>query len=262
VTKAFVDTTVLTDVLLKPGPNRKNAKSALARYDETILPVYAIKEFKAGPLNYDIWLHNKLVSTQSLAQTFRAIASVTSGQPYRARTSLETLANLLDKTPNDLIRDSKTDRDIADAYRLALAKLILQAWRKRRKITSCVDLELSCFSEASPILEAHTRMFSNRPTVCRLQTGCCLAAGYRARMDDLKNLLAAVGDGPRREDVRRRHALHKLINTNRTIDDRECRGMGDAFFAFHAPVDSVILTTNVKDHEPLANSLGKSVERV
>jgi hypothetical protein len=263
VTKAFVDTTVLTDALLKPGPIARNAKNALGRYSETILPVFAIKEFKGGPLNYEIWLHNKLVSTQSLAKTFMAIAALVGHQPNRARTSLESLAGILAGKPVSLVRDSGSDRDLADVYRLALAKLIIQAWRKRRRITSSVQIELTCFAETSPVIEPHTRMFSNRPTVCRLLGAeCCLAEGYRARTDDLRSILSAVGSGDRREDVRRRQVLHKLINTpKRTFDDRDCRGMGDAFFAFHSPEDFVILTTNVKDHGPLAGSLGKAVER-
>jgi hypothetical protein len=42
------------------------------------------------------------------------------------------------------------------------------------------------------------------------------------------------------------------------LDNGKCRSLGDAVFAFLAPADSVILTTNVKDHQPLAEALGKS----
>jgi len=48
--RAFVDTTVLTDALLKVGEPRDRAKAAIARFVESLLPVYAIKEFQAGPL--------------------------------------------------------------------------------------------------------------------------------------------------------------------------------------------------------------------
>ncbi len=50
--KAFVDTTILTNRLIKFREEKKEAKDALAKYEITELPVYAIKEFKAGPLDY------------------------------------------------------------------------------------------------------------------------------------------------------------------------------------------------------------------
>jgi hypothetical protein len=36
--------------------------------------------------------------------------------------------------------------------------------------------------------------------------------------------------------------------------------LGDAVFALLAPHDFVILTTNLKDHEPLASALGKTAQ--
>ena len=54
--KAVVDTTILTDVLLNTGEVRANALNAISHYDETYLPVYAIKEFKAGPLKNFVWM--------------------------------------------------------------------------------------------------------------------------------------------------------------------------------------------------------------
>jgi hypothetical protein len=41
------------------------------------------------------------------------------------------------------------------------------------------------------------------------------------------------------------------------MDAKDCRRLGDAFFALYAPPDAVILTTNIKDHAPLAEALGK-----
>ena len=63
--KAFVDTTILADALLKKGDSGVAARGALQRYDKTELPVYAIKELKAVPIRNMAWFHNKLVSTRS-----------------------------------------------------------------------------------------------------------------------------------------------------------------------------------------------------
>ncbi len=60
--KAYVETTVLTNVLVKPSSAKEAvAKAALSRYEETLLPVYSIKEFKAGPLYHYSYIHDKLV---------------------------------------------------------------------------------------------------------------------------------------------------------------------------------------------------------
>ena len=49
--KAYVETTILTDILLKPDSEKQvEALRALERYAKTLLPVYAIKECKAGPM--------------------------------------------------------------------------------------------------------------------------------------------------------------------------------------------------------------------
>jgi hypothetical protein len=38
VTKAYVETTVLADALLKPGPRAAAAKAAIGRYDQSSSP--------------------------------------------------------------------------------------------------------------------------------------------------------------------------------------------------------------------------------
>ena len=72
-TKAFLDTTVLADVLLDKGKRGSDARAALAAFKETQLPVYAIKEFKAGPLRAYVWLHNKFVVEKSYEGALTAV---------------------------------------------------------------------------------------------------------------------------------------------------------------------------------------------
>jgi len=85
---AFIDTTVLADALLE-----KNGCSGriLSAFKESEVPQYAIKEFKAGPLRYWIWTHNKLVATKSLSKTIEAIQS-NFGQGNLLRSALEAIA--------------------------------------------------------------------------------------------------------------------------------------------------------------------------
>jgi len=73
-------------------------------------------------------------------------------------------------------------------------------------------------------------------------------------------LLEVIMGSDRNEDVRRRAALHALKNTpRRQFDNKMCRKLGDAYFALNCPGDATILTSNAKDHAPLAGALGKTV---
>lgn len=61
---------------------------------------------------------------------------------------------------------------------------------------------------------------------------------------------------PKPENDKRRAAIQKL-QAGRDLNDNECRNLGDAVFALLAPAGYVIVTTNVRDHRPLARALGK-----
>jgi len=91
--RAYVETTILTNVLLKPDSKKQAAaRSALSRYEETLLPVYSIKEWKAGPLDHYSYVHDKLVETRSLAYTLSAINALNPVLEARRKgTSVEAL---------------------------------------------------------------------------------------------------------------------------------------------------------------------------
>jgi hypothetical protein len=253
---AYVETTVLTDILLKPQtPKNTQAKAALTRYRNTLLPVYSIKEWKAGPLGYFVYVHGKLVQTRSIKDTFQALSLV---RGYRLSTSMEAL-----KAAATLSHGlGSTDRDHADSYRLALEYLIIRSWRKRRSITTQVVDDLPCYSEAEPHLDKDG-LFDLKPTRCDPDEECSLAPQLKSRPELLKALRDAIPeDSGRNEDQKRRKALKQLINRPKVLLDRDtCRDLGDAIFAFFCPKTAVILTTNLRDHQPLATAIGKKAEK-
>lgn len=267
--KAYVETTILTNALLKPASVKQaDANAALKRYDETLLPVYSIKEWKAGPLDHYAYVHDKLVQTRSLAYTFAAINSL---NPYtegrRKSTSAEAFeaAMMLDKAQPNLDRsDTPRDEEMADRYRLALASLIIRSWRKRRRLTTRTIQDLECYTEAEPKI-GKNGFFDLSPKECARDRSCCLWG--ELRMDTNRNLLRALRDAipeasTRYEDKNRRKVLKQLINTPKIPLDREqCRWLGDAVFAFFCPQDAVILTTNVGDCQRLAKAIGKKAEK-
>lgn len=266
--KAYVETTILTDVLLKPGTNKQSkARAALARYDETQLPVYSIKELKAGPLDRYAWVHDKLVQTKSLADTLTAVSSI---NPYfdgrRKNTALEALAaaarlDASGSTAESQIAPTSRDQENADRYRLALAKLIISSWKKRRRVATRTIQELDCYIEASPRLDRRTGFFDLSPQRCSFTKQCCLEDALKADKPSLIALRDSIPVSTRKEDTARRNVLKQLVHQpQKHLTDEECSRLGDALFAFFCPSDAVILTTNISDHEPLAKSIGKKAD--
>jgi hypothetical protein len=264
MTETYVDTTILVEALLK---TRRRREKALARLNSTpsVLSAYAIKEFKAGALQHWIWLHNKLRTTRSLKDTYGAIGQ-NLRSPYRVGTAMEALqvgaealgmsAYSNEKSPTQL------DRRNADVYAITLRRRILKAWAERRKVTTKVIGEVECFAEESPFYDERLGLMENPAKHCPRDEECGFAPGYKAAPDKLSALLVAIKEGTRKEDTRRRAALHKLRNSpRRQFGDKDCRDMGDAHFALTCPIGAAILTSNVKDHEMLAGSIGIPVER-
>ena len=248
---AYVETTILTDILLKPNSNKqRRARAALAKYEKTILPVYSIKEWKDGPLGYFAYVHDKLVLTQSLADTIQVVAAL-SPYSYRKATSTEALAaagQTAKKRTQKRVTAGTSDKDGADSYRLALVSLILRSWQKRRKITSEVVGELPCYVEASPRI-GKDGLFDLEPRKCDRDQECCLAVALKSQRQTLESLRDAIPKkSVRREDQKRRQALRQLIRHPEQLLDRDtCRDLGDAIFAFFCPPKAVVLTTNIRE---------------
>jgi hypothetical protein len=266
--RAFVDTTVLTDALLKAGEPRDRAKQALEAFAETLLPVYAIKEFQAGPLGDYCWIHNVFTNEQSYSRAMQRVQPVSrTPRRYLTSTSLEAIAvathAALGAMDTETARskygpDTTVDSLAATEVRLKLHALILRAWRKRRRITTAVVDHLSCYDEIGPAEKRRLIVIKRRP--CSLEPNCALAKLFREKPRDVQALMVTVkaqGEGP--EHQRRYQALRALSRTARPLNHKQCRALGDAVFAFFAPADATILTTNLKDHQPLAEALGKSV---
>jgi hypothetical protein len=156
---------------------------------------------------------------------------------------------------------AKVDRTLADSYRLSLKVQILSGWRKRGEVADLVVQPLSCYSEIDPI-ESKEIIVPGRMD-CLADPECCLAKALRLKKDDLTKMKRAVDalKSTRSEDVNRSQVLGTLVRKPKyLLVHKDCRRLGDAVFAFFCPDDSVILTTNVRDHTLLAGALGKSAE--
>lgn len=268
--KAFVETTILTDILLKPNsPKGKEAKALLNKYSYSQLPVYAIKEFKGGPLRYFVYAYNKCLTEKSLQNLILALSRLSlTPQRYRTATALEALAEAISSstiTTGELVdkygRDANVDVVRCERIRLSLRTTIEMAWRRRRKITNAVVNELSCYKEFKPYID-HKGSLQVKPTSC--QGTCCLSNYIRANIPQLKIIKELIDNlepelAEKRENKARKVHLRNIIrHPKHSLDDDSCRALGDIYFALACPHDADILTTNMIDIQPLAASLGKN----
>jgi hypothetical protein len=258
----YLDTTILIEALLKTRRRRQLARAAIQAYKRSLLPAYAIKEMSAGALSYAVWLYNLLSETRSLTKTYDRIAA-NIRNPNRVTTALELLHTASETITGVDLADArtfaKTDRMQADMHALALRRIIVNGWRDRRKVASVIQ-ELACFPDEGPYMDEELKIMKPGRAACPAQLDCSYAKELRGRPRDLSVLLEVIMGSDRNEDVRRRAALHALKNTpRRQFDNKMCRKLGDAYFALNCPGDATILTSNAKDHAPLAGALGKTV---
>jgi hypothetical protein len=265
----YIDTTVLVEALLKAKAHRLKASEAIKAFDESLLPVYAIKEFSAGALSNYLWAHDLLVDTDSFQRTVRAIHR-SIHKPYRKGTAEEALLAAGESVHGRFLPGKqsvrKFDQLLAEEYRLALRRRIRKGWSDRRSIATRVVNELACFPEEEPEVDSRTRLFRKLNTRCSFENAevkeCSFAAELRRRRPQLAKLLKFIGTGTRSEDIKRRNALTKMnSHPSRLFDEADCRHLGDAYFALFCPEHSVILTSNTKDHTILAEALNKAVEK-
>jgi hypothetical protein len=266
--KAFVDTTILTDVLLNVGPVRAAALTALGRYSHTEIPTYAIKELALGPLRNFVWFHNKL-ALHSFADAMRALQGMSlTPKRYTTATALQAIVHSAEQmkreTPSTLAakygNKASLDEILKDRWRLHLRKIIYSAWKRRRKVTDNVSIPCACLNEED-LEEGPKSTIEIKHIQCITKPECSMAMALKAEPGQLKSLRDVILEQPpKAENVRRAKVLKELYRLpKQPLDKTSCRSLGDAVFAFFAPLDTAILTTNKQDHEPLAKVLGKSV---
>lgn len=262
--KTLVDTTVLTDVLLKTDAQRTRGEVAIENSTETLLPAYAIKEFKGGPLHYYVWYHNKIVEASSWQEATSVIRNNIGMRKNLPATALQALGDFLGSIGKELptnigLRYPGMTLESAQLAELQtwLKQRIARAWRKRRKVTTEVITPLSCYAEKE-IRTARSGQLDDSPLKCHV-TDCCLRERYRHRLTEIRKLEEAC-TGTKQEIVRRRQALSRLrSHPTKPYEEKHCPALGDAVFALDCPPGGEVLTTNVVDHAPLAAALNITV---
>jgi hypothetical protein len=262
---AFVETTVLTNYLLKRDGSEIAAKNLMSQFDVCIVPEFSWKEFKRGPLSAFRWAHDKLASTGSYAQTLQAFQRLSmTPKRYFIATAAQALhtgsVSFGSMTTADLqVKYGKAatlDNVQADANRLELKALIVSSWNKRHKL-GC-DMPLSCYKNIDVMLK--NNRIDMDPLDCKVED-CCLRSKLISAPEKLRKLSEGLRHCPEKKETQvRARVVNDLIRTpNRDMSPKLCRAFGDAFFVSFCPPGATILTTNSSDITPLASQFGVPV---
>ncbi len=267
MSKAFIDTTVLTDFLLKSGAVREAARRAIAGFSHTSIPVYAIKEFKAGPFRNFIWMHNKLASSKSYSVALDALHRMSrTPKKYTTSTAIEALrdasGSIGKKTSQEVLSkygpNESLDQIYCDELRLVLKTVIFKAWSKRRAVTDEVVAPLLCYREVKP--SERRGLIEIGKTTCEKNEPCSILSYIRENLSSANLVKDSLKGSDKLESQRRHKVLREVCRkSNYLLDEKECRYLGDAVFVLLAPDDSSILTTNISDFKTMADAVGKKV---
>jgi hypothetical protein len=265
MTDAFIETTVLTNYLLKKDGSELAARTAIAKYSAAVVHQFAWKEFKRGPLKNFVWVFNKLADTKSFLDTLAALQRMSlSPHKYITATAIQALHTAFTgmfagATLADLQKKygAKADANAvhADALRLELKRAIITSWKQRNTLFGGQKARLSCYPDAD-LVEKGLRLEVD-PRDCPRGTDCCLKAQLTPRRKDVGLAKESLPADGRKETSERYKVLRQIEkHPNTLMTPQDCRRFGDAYFVLFCPVDAEILTTNVRDIEGMANALG------
>jgi hypothetical protein len=258
--RAFLDTSILTIYCLSAAKEREQIVSALKNYSEVILFRYAIKEFECGPLRAFVLVHQCLLGQRGFEQVLHWIERLL-GTPRRnlPATALFAIRSAYARAAVELRNTYFTDSNFRNVMRLHLKRQVLTGWDARLQIANRIIPDLPCYPETGPTMDRkNLRLPQPR---CYPSTPCALVSGNGYDRRDIQKLLLAIDSMPANRQVDRwRGTLSKILKG--PISHRDCRGVGDAFFCLFAPLDSTVVTTNIRDHRPLAASLGKTASNI
>lgn len=270
MTTAILETTVLTDYLLKKDGSEKVARSATKRFSEVLVPQFAWKEFKRGPLSTFIWMHNKLQDTASFAVSLAALQKMSrTPRRYFTSTAIQALHTAFVKGfDGTTLKDLQTkygakanpDAVHADVLRLELKRTIYSSWPKRERLLNGVHHRLSCYPDAQ-FVDQDGRIEA-KPDECPKSTDCCLKSQLATRRKDVALARAHLPKDGRQETSKRFRVLRQIEkHQGRIMTPKDCRDFGDAYFVLFCPEGATVLTNNEKDIQPMAKGLGVHVER-
>ena len=263
-----VDATVLTDALLKVGTPA--AVAARAAMNGAAVMGYALKEVRHGPFGNFVYAHEVLVAEGTYTAAMARIECVAQ-QRYKQRTALEALrvaltevlgedaeamGSTLRTAAQEMGGGPTVDEIMARQTAGVLARVLWSAHAEMLTLAASATDALTCFV-MHPLRRRRDGSIDDGVRKC--PQACALGGLLAARGADVNALIGVVaGLQTKPENVHRLEALQWVAaNPGASPSIDYCRALGDAVYALLCPAGGTVVTTNLADHAPLTNALGK-----
>ena len=257
----YLDTTFLVGCLFLPKSETKPYLDRIQKFSQTHIPEYAHKELKLGVVRNFHWFFTKLQDTNSMVDALSALQrSSLSLARYRTATGIQALKTAMNNSLTQLLLARQAGQSSSDSNEKTLARIM--ALELRRQITSGWNNRLAIGKMVFPLdcyprqqIDSESDPFTIKPDNCAKGAKCCVfkeLKQYKKQAKILKDVISALP--PKQEYKRRKDAL-KQVQLGREFDLKECRAIGDAYFALTCAKDWTLLSTNTKDFAPMAEAL-------
>lgn len=268
MTGSFLDTTVVIHIAEGVKPHSTKGEAFIGANLPAEAPFYALRELLTGRVRILCDTHNALLAAENVAEALLGIHKSSCFAGRTKNTKLEEIAKVM-KSAFDV--NPTGDREQLKREMLqALAIKANSLWRKshRLKMVSLVQA-LACFNDGKVSYGSVGELTGPGNSFnCLMKERCAAAAYIYDNKSNLTKMIAALHPknldskvANKNENTSRRKALKDLLSKGpKEFNKRGCRALGDAYFAAMCPPGSVVVTSNMDDHEPLCLALGKKAK--
>ena len=263
---SFLDTTVVIDIATQSTLGKIKGENFIKANQPSETPYYALRELLAGYVRNLCDAHNALLAANNPAE---ALIGLLRCSPFEGRKKEAKIHAISTALQHAFGTNPSGNRE--DLKREMLQSLMMKAgltWYRAERIKGVnVVQPLSCFNEGKIDLDSAGVLRGPRDSFNCIKTERCAAAAYlHDNQNNLQKLIDALhvnSLGPslanKNENKQRRKALKELKDKGpKQFDKSRCRALGDAYFAAMCPTGSVVVTSNIEDHDPLCLALGKT----
>ena len=265
---AFLDTTLLVHLAEPSNIDGQKATEFVDANQPAQAPYYALRELLTGRVRLLCEAHNSLLSASNPAEAMLILFRRSPAEGRKKEARLQALASIMNDAFSEKPSGDRKEikREMLDALALQAAQLWLRA-HKLKKV-ECVQ-SLACFNDGGLSYGSAGELRGPSDSFNCKESERCSAAAYlfddqaalAKLVDALRPEKLGSGLGAKQENVQRRRALKELFQKGPSqFNKRLCRALGDAYFAVMCPAGSFVATTNLSDHDPLCNALGKQAK--
>jgi hypothetical protein len=267
--EAFLETTAVVDLLFKDKGTRQPIQELLKQYEVKYSSQYVRMEIKRGVLTHFVYLHNKAVECNTLAEVQASVSGLSS-TPHRNKLStiLKAVADFYQVFEQVQLKEIESNQKPAQFAKIMLAAFlrvrIKRFWAAFERLVDVVLDGAECYKRLHVLKppEYDGRIFDNTLANCdRFKPGICRIKDFCKDNESLLHSIhefLATDKQPDLETSKRRSALKDVLRVpNRDILRKLCWSMGDAVIIAESPDGAEIINGNCKHYDPMCKAAGK-----